>query len=175
MSNIRVTMGSPSYLFPLLLNEKTEEPYLRLPSPHSNIILTPPRLNDDDSKDIVQILNDRRVFQWLESTPYPYNLEHAKEWLKSTSKEAEMALRELEETQGGFVGGCPVRILREVKENGDEIFLGDCRIGKWQFDDILDLEERERLRKENDQRLPGDSETVWDFGGIACLIDWYKS
>jgi RimJ/RimL family protein N-acetyltransferase len=158
-------MGSPVHLLPLLLDERTKEPYLRLPPPHSNIILTPPRLSDSEA--IVQILNDRRVFQWLESTPYPYHTDHAKQWLEATLQEAEMLLRQLEETAGGFVGGCPVRILREVKENGDQVFLGDCGIGKWGFDDVQDPVEREKLWKENDQRLPGDLGTVWGFGGAA--------
>lgn len=158
---------STTYLAPLFLNEKTQEPYLRLPSPHSNIILTPPRLNDNDSNEIVQLLNDRRVFQWLANTPYPYHLEHAKQWLESTLKEAEKILQQLEETQGGFVEGCPVRILREVKENGEEVFLGDCEIGKWGFDDILDPGERGRLKSENEKRGPGNPETIWGIGGEA--------
>ncbi|KAF8486709.1 hypothetical protein JB92DRAFT_2759409 [Gautieria morchelliformis] len=154
--------GSPIHLSPLLLNERTKEPYLRLPPPHSNIILTPPRLNDTEAT--VQILNDRRVFQWLATTPYPYNTDHSKQWIEITSQEAERLLRQLEETAGGFVGGCPVRILREVKENGDQVFLGDCTIGKWGFEDIQDPVEREKLKMENDQRPPGDPETVWGFG-----------
>lgn len=157
--------SSHSHLSPLLFNEKTNEPYLRLPLPHTNIILTPPR--DADNEAIVKIMNDQRVFQWLESTPYPYYLEHAKAWLEVTSRQANTVLQQLEETPGGFVGGCPVRILREVKDNGEESFLGDCGIGKWGFADILDPGEREKARRENDQRPPGDPGTVWGFGGAT--------
>lgn len=158
-------MSSPLHLSPLLINEETNEPYLRLPPPHSNIIITPPRLRDAEA--IVEILNDRRVFYWLQSTPYPYNLEHAKQWLESTSKKSDMLIQQLEEVQGGMVGGCPVRILRKVKENGEEVFLGDCEISKWGFDEILDPGERARVTAENEQRPPGDPQTVWAIGGAA--------
>ncbi|KAF8591952.1 acyl-CoA N-acyltransferase [Ramaria rubella] len=156
-------MALDLHLSPILINKHTGEPFLRLPFPHSNIILTPPRASDSDA--IVPILNDRRVFRWLDGPPYPYNIDHARAWLEITSKASDDVIQELKEKGSGYVvEGCPVRTLREVTDSGEEIFLGDCVIRRWLFDDIADPEERERLTKENEKRLPTDPETQWGIG-----------
>jgi len=36
----------------------------------------------------------------------------------------------LEEKPGAPVAGRPIRILIKVKEDGEEVFLGDCGIGR---------------------------------------------
>ncbi|KAF8516744.1 GNAT domain-containing protein [Hysterangium stoloniferum] len=150
-------------LLPLLLNEKTNEPYLRLPFPHSNIIITPPRQTDADRS--VELLNDRQIIDWLEGPPYPYHIDHARQWIEVTDNRAQKVLDELKtKPVGEFVGGCPVRCLREVKHDGEEVFLGDCGIVEWGYNDVDDIEERKRLTKENLERPPGHPDKEWVFG-----------
>jgi hypothetical protein len=50
-------------LHPLQLNPITKEPFLRLPAPHDNIIVTPPRLSD--APDMVIAMNDEHIYPWL--------------------------------------------------------------------------------------------------------------
>lgn len=57
-------MKSYHQLHPLEVNPQTGEPFLQLPSPHENIIITPIRLTDKPA--IIDILNDYRVVQWLQ-------------------------------------------------------------------------------------------------------------
>ncbi|KAF8525525.1 hypothetical protein BU17DRAFT_83766 [Hysterangium stoloniferum] len=150
-------------LLPILLDEKTNEPYLRLPAPHSNIIITPPRHTDADR--IVELLNDRQIVQWLEGPPYPFRIEHAQHWLERTIDRAQKVLDEVKaKPMGEFVGGCPVRCLREIKDDGEEIFLGDCRIEEWGYDDVEDIEERKRLSSENLERPLGHPDRELVFG-----------
>ena len=63
-------MSNPQ-LYPLEVNPKTGEPFLRLRN-HKNIILTPPRV--EDAPACVPLLNDPRVCDWLAGPPYPYTL-----------------------------------------------------------------------------------------------------
>ncbi|KAF8516745.1 GNAT domain-containing protein [Hysterangium stoloniferum] len=150
-------------LLPILLNEKTNEPYLRLPSPHSNIILTPPR--QTDAERIVELLNDRRIVDWLEGPPYPYEIDHARQWIERTDHLVQKVLDELKtKPVGEFVGGCPVRCLREIKDDGEEIFLGDCGIDEWGYVDVDDIEERKRLINDNFERPSGHPDKEWGFG-----------
>jgi len=58
-------------LYPLEINAKTKEPFLRLRK-HKNIILTAPRW--EDAPYLVSILNDPLVHEELMSVPYPYTL-----------------------------------------------------------------------------------------------------
>lgn len=55
-------------------NAVTQEPYLRLPEPHSNIIITPHRVDQAEETvlRLTELLNDHRIYQWLETTPVPY-------------------------------------------------------------------------------------------------------
>jgi hypothetical protein len=71
-------MGSDDRLRPLELNDRTGEPFLRLPAPFQNIIITPPRSEDVPS--IVRALNDPRVYKTLSGPPFPYLEEHATAW-----------------------------------------------------------------------------------------------
>ncbi|KIJ38427.1 hypothetical protein M422DRAFT_104847, partial [Sphaerobolus stellatus SS14] len=149
----------------LQLHEETKEPFLRLPPPHSNIILTPPRVNDEEISAIVSILNVEKVTKWLQGPPFPYKPEHAKYWLEENKQSTDAIIKEIESKEPGyFIGGCPVRILREITEDGREIFLGDCGIDAWGFEEIADQEERKRLVEENSKKEPGDPDKEWSFG-----------
>ncbi|KAJ6541804.1 acyl-CoA N-acyltransferase, partial [Mycena capillaripes] len=114
---------------PLEVNPKTGEPFLRLQS-HKNIVLTPPRLSD--APFMIAFLNDERVYHWLSSPPYPYLQEHADWWLNQIKPMSDKLLAELEDARNDttlkIVDGCPVRVIREVFEDGTDLFLGDICI-----------------------------------------------
>jgi hypothetical protein len=50
-------------LHPLQLNPNINEPFLRLPVPYDNIILTPFRTSDANA--LTVIMNDEHVYPWL--------------------------------------------------------------------------------------------------------------
>ncbi|KAF8204428.1 GNAT domain-containing protein [Mycena galopus ATCC 62051] len=146
-------------LHPLELNPKTGEPFLRLRS-HKNIILTPPRLSD--APFLVAILNDERIFHWINSPPHPYLPEHADWWLNKIKPESDNILVELENARNDptlkIVDGCPVRTIREVKEDGTDIFLGDITFDL--ADEPWELEGTGRLKQETPRRDPHDPD-IW--------------
>ncbi|OCH96417.1 hypothetical protein OBBRIDRAFT_718357 [Obba rivulosa] len=155
-------------LHPLLINERTGEPYLRLPSPLDNIIITPPRLSDAPA--LVGILNDPAVCKWLESPPYPYLPEHADWWLNNVKTSSNEIIMELEDAEKSdpdgplrTVGGCPVFYLREVREDGTDTFIGSADFRRCCFQGE-EPETRERLQKENAEKAVGDPSIVWCFG-----------
>jgi len=154
----------PSYIRgPLLYDEANQEPYLPLLHPHEHIRLTPPRLSDIEAT--VPILNDRRVYAFLQGPPFPYTTDHAESWVTRIKKGCDDVIAQLEAAprpsregaEGSFVvGGCPVRILRERKENGDDVYLGDLGIDRHGFPLVVDAEERTRKTRENDDKSIGD-------------------
>ncbi|KAF9245907.1 GNAT domain-containing protein [Melanogaster broomeanus] len=161
-----------SQLYPLEVNPETGEPFLRLPAPNDNIILTPPRLSD--AKCFAPIINDPMVLVWLEGPPIPYLDEHAQEWLALIKGQSDGILKELKEEErlnpGGplkLVGGCPVRHIREVLPDGTDVYLGDIGIGRAQLEEVVDPEERKRAVEENNGKDVGDPSIVWSFG--YCL------
>lgn len=160
-----------SQLYPLEINPQTGEPFLRLPAPNDNIILTPPRTND--VKVTGPIINDPRVSMWLEGPPIPYRDEHADEWIAQVIKQSEDIVEELKEEDRlnpdgplKLVGGCPVRHIREVLPDGTDIYLGDIGINRAQMEEVLDLDERKKAVAANNEKAVGDPSIVWTFGGM---------
>ncbi|EIW86924.1 hypothetical protein CONPUDRAFT_115792 [Coniophora puteana RWD-64-598 SS2] len=152
---------------PLQINEKTGEPFLRLPAPHDRIILTPPR--ESDKVNIVPILNDERVWRWLQGPPVPYLPEHADLWIDGSARECQDVLEELEADTSKpgepikLVEMCPARMLREVQEDGSEVYIGDIGIVRSRMDHILDPLERAERIKENEEKELGDLTILWTF------------
>ena len=166
--------GFLKQLHPIQLNPQTGEPVLRLPEPFSNIILTPPRASDVAS--VVENLNDPKVYSTIMGPPWPYREEHAVSWLNMVIGPCDKLLAELRgyaeahpEGTPKIVGGCPVRILREVQPDGTELYLGDLGVDRCGFPGVLDTAERARLSKENDARDVGDERIVWCLGGMTLL------
>ncbi|KAG8219623.1 SUR7/PalI family-domain-containing protein [Butyriboletus roseoflavus] len=154
-------------LYPLETNPQTGEPFLRLPAPNDNIILTAPRMSD--AKSLAPIINDPRVSVWLEGPPIPYRDEYAEEWLAHIVKQSEDVLGELREEDRAegplkVVGGCPVRHLREVLLDGTDIYIGDIGINRAQMEEVLDPDERKRAVEANNGKAIGDPSIVWTFG-----------
>lgn len=107
--------------------------------------------------------------------PYPYLQEHADYWVGENKGLSDATIRELEEEgrknpEGPlkFVGHCPVRTIREVKPNGEEVFLGDCDIHRCLFDDLEgehNTAELKKLIEENASKPIGDPSIIWTVGG----------
>lgn len=156
-------------LDPLKVNPRTGEPFLTLPFPWDNIIITPPRVEDVAS--CVRILNDPKVYTMLQGPPYPYREEHAIWWINNVKTASDAILRELNDAEQGpsvplkIVSGCPVRTLREVQEDGTDIFLGDIGVDRCGYPDVKDEAERKRLWDTNLAYPVGDDKINWCFGG----------
>lgn len=103
----------------------------------------------------------------LQGPPYPYLQEHADYWVGENKGLCDATIRELEEEGAKnpegplkLVEHCPVRIIREVKPDGEEVFLGDCDIHRCLLDE-LDGEPME----ENASKPLGDPSIIWTVGG----------
>ncbi|KAF8641199.1 hypothetical protein AX17_000834 [Amanita inopinata Kibby_2008] len=162
-------VGNPQ-LYPLQVNPETGEPFLRLRR-HQNIIITPPRASD--APFLVAPLNDEKVHIWLGLPPFPYLIEHAETWLTQIKAKADAILNELDAARDDkhlrVVDGCPVRYLREIREDGTELLLGDIGIFKCNQGEImgpngLDWDSKSKYEEENNRRPAGDPETVWSIG-----------
>ncbi|KAG2042695.1 hypothetical protein BDR03DRAFT_944009 [Suillus americanus] len=150
-----------SQLYPLEINPKTGEPFLRLPAPHQNIIITPPRQGDQSV--LIQHLNDPAIYGWMQTLPVPYLPEHADFWIQFVKGESDAALECLRKSAKDFpngplqlVGASPVGHLREVKEDGTDVFIGDVNFGRSPFEEVLDEVERKRLQEDNAKKQAGD-------------------
>ncbi|KAH9944275.1 acyl-CoA N-acyltransferase [Epithele typhae] len=158
-----------SQYHPLQFNPQTKEPFLRLPSPHEHIILTPPRTSDGPA--IFSHMSDPRVYSWLEGPPFPYRPEHAEQWISMIKKDADAALEVLRiaseadpDAPPVLVSACPVRCIREVRDDGSDIFLGDIAILRERWPDESDEDAQKALKDPNYERPLGDPEIVWCFG-----------
>lgn len=156
-------------LHPLQFNVATGEPFLRLPSPLENITITPPRLSDTPY--VVRHMNDPNIVKWFQHPPYPYLVSHADAWLPGTKASTDAVIQELEKASQDnpsgllrVVGECPVRTLREIQEDGTDIFIGDIGIHRCAFDEEKNPEVQRQLSEENARREVGDPEIVWCVG-----------
>ncbi|KAF9446119.1 acyl-CoA N-acyltransferase [Macrolepiota fuliginosa MF-IS2] len=149
-------------LGPLETNPSTKEPFLRLRG-HPNVVITPPR--QTDIPHMLPPMNDERIHIWLSSTPYPYTLEHAQNWLNRITPECELGLKELREALENnepiALTHSPVRCLRELQEDGSDIFLGD--IGLIRCPDIP-LENSKHDNATNRALPVGHPEIIWTIG-----------
>lgn len=146
----------------LQVNPTTGEVFLRLPAPHENVIITPPR--SSDAVDTLAILNDPRVYKLLVGPPFPYEHHHAVEWVEKVKRRSDQILEDLREGKA-VVNGCPVQHIREVQPDGTELFLGDVSVSRNGWVEIEDEDLRTRMTKENMEKPVGDPDIVWTIGG----------
>ncbi|KAJ7036514.1 hypothetical protein C8F04DRAFT_1094715 [Mycena alexandri] len=134
-------------------NAMTGEPFLRLPAPFQNIIITPPRMSDIAPSTV--IMSNRAVSRWMgpNGPGSTYTEVQAEGWIRKIKPEADAILDEVRRTPGGPVSGCPVRHIREERADGTDIFIGDIAIGRASFVEVQDKEERARLLTENNARV----------------------
>lgn len=123
-----------------------------------------------DADAAVAIMNDEHVAMKLASPPYPYLHEHAVLWLEKETERNRRVMEEIDRAtrssaEEGFFSGCPVQSIREEKENGEEVYIGEVRLARTTYFNILDGEEAKRLEKVNSEKPVGDPEIEWAFGG----------
>ncbi|KAG6897957.1 hypothetical protein C0992_008347 [Termitomyces sp. T32_za158] len=164
-------MANPQ-LYPLEVNSSTGEPFLRLRS-HKQIIITPPR--PEDVALYPAIMNDPRIYEWLGSPPFPYTTEHAEEWYQKTKALSDGALESLNAARDTpdpiLLDVCPIRNIRELKEDGSDVFLGDIGIfrvtdGKFLIphDEDINEEAKTKYKAANDALPLGDPKIAWTIG-----------
>ncbi|KAG6875529.1 hypothetical protein C0993_008784 [Termitomyces sp. T159_Od127] len=164
-------MKNPQF-YPLEVNSQTGEPFLRLRN-HKNLILTPPR--PEDVLAYIPNMNDHRIYQWLGSPPFPFLLEHAEAMYEKFKVLCDISQAELEAARGSpelvIVGNCPIRAIREVREDGSDVFLGDLSITRAKDGKLLvppdeaDDEAKAAKSFEANMSLPvGDPNIVWSVG-----------
>ncbi|KAJ7483175.1 GNAT domain-containing protein [Mycena latifolia] len=142
----------------------TGEPFLRLPAPFTNIIITPPRMSDVEPS--LAILKNRAVSIWMgpPMSTIEYTAARAETWLAKVKQETDAALQEVQSAPNGPFSGCPVRHIREVQEDGTDVFIGDIGLGRSAWPEVLDANEKARLVAENNARVAGDPDIVWHVG-----------
>ena len=100
--------------------------------------------------------------------------DHGYEFIDLKRKLADEIMKELEDARDDqtlkIVRECPVRYLREVKEDGSDIFIGSldittCLYGEVMGPDGVDWENKKKREDENNSLKTGDSRIVWCFGG----------
>ncbi|KAF7317747.1 Acetyltransferase, GNAT family [Mycena kentingensis (nom. inval.)] len=146
------------------------KPILRLPALWINIVITPPRLSD--AAPSVAIMNDPAVAPNMGVTPEkPYTIERAEAWIAKVKGACDAAVHQMQDASAGAgeqlkfaIGGCPVRHIREVRADGEEVYIGDVGLARSGFLNVKDKEERARLVAENEARVAGDPEIVWHIG-----------
>ncbi|KAJ7132354.1 acyl-CoA N-acyltransferase [Mycena epipterygia] len=147
----------------LELNATTGEPFLRLPAPFADIIITPPRMRDVEPS--VVIMNDPSVFTWMGIRGgSSYTSARAEGWLTKIKAETDAIMAELRAAPTGPASGSPVRHLREVQADGTDIFIGDVGLVRSSWTEVLDAEERARFVAENNARTAGDPDIAWHVG-----------
>ncbi|KAJ6580927.1 acyl-CoA N-acyltransferase [Mycena capillaripes] len=149
----------------LQFNPTTGEPFLRLPAPFTNIIITPPRMSDVAPS--VAIMNDPAISVWMgpQGPGSTYTVAQAEGWLTKLTAQTDPMVDELRgATEPHTVSGCAVRHIREERSDGTDIFLGDVALYRASWSEVLDVEERARLVAENNARVTGDPEIVWHVG-----------
>lgn len=183
-------------LVDLNLNDANgEEPYIRLPAPHSHIIITPPRSlhqtqqqqqkqEGGEGKNENEIippqpdidatftaLNDERVHPYLESPPYPYKREHAVGFHRMMYEECQRILHHPSEQ--GLYNGCPFRDIRDTSSSpagsvSQAPKVGDILISRYMFYEFLpDSEQRAKAQAYNNSLAVGHEDLVW---GIGCMF-----
>lgn len=153
----------------LYFDGTTGEPYLRLPNPLENYIITPTRI--DDAPAIFEILNGPDVAKWLAAIPKPYTLSDGEWWVGFTREAEEKWLTQMKSdaSSKGPFGGCPLKCIRHVKEDGTQVLVGNVGVGRCSFSYLEDDQKAKQLAAENERRSIGDPEIVWAIGGVHVL------
>lgn len=90
--------------------------------------------------------------------------------------EADGLLDALEKERTGkqlkVVGGCPLKHIREVQDNGTEVFIGRIWVSRDRYTDVLGKAERRAAVEENNARPVGDSAIRWTVGGARVVLCW---
>lgn len=107
-------------------------------------------------------------------------IEHSHVWVSGIVDEANRWLQELQDAEGDdtlkIIGGCPVRYIREVKEDGTDVLIGDIMLERCETMELagskgVNWKDAPRLLEINNQRKNGDPEIIWSVG---CKSDVFR-
>ncbi|CAK5263893.1 unnamed protein product, partial [Mycena citricolor] len=151
----------------LSTNPLTGELYFRLPLPHSNFILTPPRASDTES--LMHIIRDPAVHTWLARPSAEWGLDDAQMLNDAHIAQARSVLQAMQEGDGlGFFGDCPLRAIREVGQpDAADVYVGNVSIKRCGWFDVASPQ-REALIALNDARAVGDGDIVWQVSDFLA-------
>lgn len=166
------------------------EPYLPLPLTTSPpLILTPQRPTDVPR--IVETLTNPAVGMQLIGPPWPFKAEDAHSWGESLRAQAEDVFRDLKarteqaeiSTNGdGEDEGTerpdgnetpetnrqrwpiPAPKIHSLRRADNGAWAGDFGVTRWQFDNVVDPEEKQRLIDENEAKDVLDPTVIWTYG-----------
>lgn len=173
-------------------NLLTKEPYLQLPAPCANIIITPYREHqiEEASAVMTEVLNDSRVYSWLVGPPYPFLPEHGVDWMKTNIAENKELLSTLQkefeasqshqgdgsngEEEPVFFDKCPFLCIREVTDRDHatgaplrDVLIGEISISRYSFYELRpDSSELALAQKQNNDLPAGHKDIIW---GIGCM------
>ncbi|KAJ5773542.1 hypothetical protein N7457_008438 [Penicillium paradoxum] len=172
-------------------NPFTKEPYLQLPAPCENIIITPHREHqiEETAAVMTEILNDSRVYAWLQGPPFPFLPEHGRDWVKTKLTEHKALVSTLQQEfetsksplQGdnsdsqekqAFFDQCPFVCIREVTKRDPEtgvplqdVMIGDIGLTRYAFYEVQPNSSELALALEQNNALPaGHKDIVWGIG-----------
>ncbi|KAJ6500900.1 acyl-CoA N-acyltransferase [Mycena sanguinolenta] len=163
-------MMTSSQLSPLERNPTTGELFLRLPNPYEDIILTPPRISDAAA--IAAIVNDPAVHPWLGRPNATFSLEEAEKLAQEFQLASHSVIEALEDaarTSQALVvtENCPVRSIRELKPDGTDVYIGNIAFKRCSWWEVQGPE-RDRLMAENNAKLTGDPEIIWQVSDFLA-------
>ena len=72
-----------------------------------------------------------------------------------------------------IVGECPVRAIREVRDDSTDIYIGDIGISRCHYGELIDLngvdwENGSKRKEENDALEVGDPRILWAIGSTCA-------
>lgn len=177
-------------------NPLTKEPYLQLPAPCGNIIITPHREHqvEETAAAMTVFLNDSRVYSWLQGPPFPFLHEHGQEWVKEKLAEHETLVSILQkefdtpvahspgsepnnQEKQDFFDQSPFVCIREVAERDPEtgaplrdVMIGDIGLARYPFYEMKPgSPERVLAVKQNNALPAGHKDIVWTIGGMMTI------
>ena len=158
--------------------DSNNSPFIRLPAPHQNIIITPSRYSDGDA--VIEVLSDPRVYMNLAGPPFPYGQKEWDDWfaiLEKASKDALSEWREVQKTrkEGGegrrWTNGVPVTAIRDVDPvTGEQKFIGSIDATRTNFTFHGAHDENQRKQEENDALEAGNPDIDWGVGCESCPL-----
>ncbi|KAF8308679.1 hypothetical protein DL93DRAFT_2086598 [Clavulina sp. PMI_390] len=153
----------------LKVYSETKEPYLQLAAPFEHIRITAPRLSDVPL--MAKMLNSHSVWPFLSAPTYPYSEEAVRETISARQlPSCEKAWSEIRDKviagdKDYVARSMPVMSVREVLEDGSEVYRGDAWVNRSWYHEVEDLDERRKAEEENLAKEAGDPTIMW---ALAC-------
>jgi len=105
--------------------------------------------------------------------------EDAEQWIGMNKPIRDSFFQELKDAQGSetlkLVNGAPIGYIREVKEDGSDVFIGNisivrCAHGELMNTDNVDWERAAQNKADNEKIELGDPNIIWSIGGEFVVI-----